>query len=654
MVPEVLDGLLWLVRLGLRAGPAGIHAGHGYADPSFRPARLPFVSLIGPLCVEVEPESDPPKPSDVLVQLPGFVLGEPRAAEVLPSGQTLSLVADGDASCTITIPIGADFSDDAQVEALCASVQAELRSAATTGGFQDGSGAPVIDPEKVAELEQLTCRWDRSSRFVAIASGRRGYVDEVQASTVEVSGGTAAPAMGLDPPAKTAEGRFTRQRAPAPKGFTVDFRLDLWAANQRGLGYLVDTLIRTVPVRAQVATRPALLAVDTAPGSREIRLLSRGEPTLDRSLFHVELPDGFVDRVTGRAMATTAGATAESGPDRLRFSGSGTARLVLVATPVIPDPRRPEHPAPRGISVGMGLVLDGASNNDQGTLLAIEHEGSDLVRLTYEVDNEGSDLFVDLTLEADLHVASGGTARASLTRRVPLPRLEQGTDLHLALDAARGRVSIQLDGDTQDLADAAISVAGPDDEPGVPVGGDGLELVIGDPDGAPLAFELTHLHVVAEPFLALDPRLRASTSPASRFRPGDRIALGYSADGRLPRGDTEAFYVRSVAGDRVELDRPIDRAWGRGSTLVFSRAHFLHQRQMKRRDDLMNRLYRYSVGYRVSALLEQRETPISGTLVATPVVELEMNTPTSRSAARTGTAAADRPPTRIASGSIQE
>ena len=91
MVPEVLEGMLWLARLGLRCQVGTVRAGHGYADPSFRPASLPFVSLVGPLGIEVDPERDLPVALDAIVQLPGFVRGAPRSGQSVCVGATLAM-----------------------------------------------------------------------------------------------------------------------------------------------------------------------------------------------------------------------------------------------------------------------------------------------------------------------------------------------------------------------------------------------------------------------------------------------------------------------------------------------------------------------------------------------------------------------------------
>jgi hypothetical protein len=622
MVPEVLGGVLWFARLGLRTQYCGARAEHGYADPGYRPATVPFVSLVGPLTVESEPERDLPPPGDILIQLPGYVLGAARAAEAVPAGATLRAVFDGSATATVVLPAG-DFSTPANAAALCAAIEAGFRTAAGAGGFEDEAGAPVTDPARLAELERITCRWDEARRAVALSSGRRGPVEQLFPSTVQVTGGTAAAPAGLAAPAQAAPGRYVRQHIPAPKGYALDIRLDLWAASQRDLGYLVEGLIRTVPMRTRIATRPGLLAADLAPGDRALRLLTEGEPTSTRSLLHLEAGDGFQDRVSGLNLATTPGAAAEAGPPRLSFAGTGTAQRLLVAPASIPDPSRPAEVAPAGAALSLGLRLAGGAAGDQGRIVSVEQAGRSLIRLDFAVVAADGTLFVDLSAAAELRLEGGGFGLAATTRRVPLAALQAGTALHLSVSAARGAVAIALNGVAQNFTDAAETPVPPTVAPGVPPSGEGLRIVLGNSAGNPIGFELDHVHLLAVPLPPHDPRLRGSVATAPEFRPGDYIALGESDNGLLIRDDPEGFYVRSVAGDTVTLDRPVSRRWRRGATLVHSRCCFLHQRSVKRRDDLMNRLYRYCVSYRVSALLEDPVPAVVGGLVLEPAVEIE-------------------------------
>jgi hypothetical protein len=623
MVPEVLGGVLWLARLGFRTKHCGARAEHGYADPGYRPATVPFVSLVGPLTVEAEPERDLPPLGDILIQLPGYELGAARTAEVVPAGATLRAVFDGSANATVVLSAG-DFSTQDNAVAMCASIEAAFRAAVAAGGFADGDGAPVIDPARLAELDRITCRWDEARRAVALSSGRRGPVEQLFPSSVVVTGGTAASPAGLMPPAHTAPGRYVRQHIPAPKGYALDIRLDLWAASQRDLGYLVEELIRAVPMRTRIATRPGLLAADLIPGVRALRLLPQGEPTSFLSLLHLEASDSFLDRVSGLALTTTPGATAEVDPPRLAFAGTGTAQRLLVATASIPDPSRPTEVAPAGAALSLGLRLATGAAGDQGRIFTVEQAGRSLLRLDFAVVEADGALFVDLTAAAELQQGSGGFGLAATTRRVNVVDLQAGAVLHLAVNAAQGAVVISLNGTAQNFNDATETPETPTTvAPGVPPSGEGLRIVLGNPAGNPVSFELDHVHLLAAPLPPHDPRLRGSVSTAPEFRPGDYIALGVSDNGFLVRDDPEGFYVKSVFGDTVTLDRPVSRRWRRGATLVHSRCCFLHQRSVKRRDDLMNRLYRYCVSYRVSALLENPVAASVGSLVLEPMVEVE-------------------------------
>jgi hypothetical protein len=86
-------------------------------------------------------------------------------------------------------------------------------------------------------------------------------------------------------------------------------------------------------------------------------------------------------------------------------------------------------------------------------------------------------------------------------------------------------------------------------------------------------------------------------------------------------------HVLSVEEGVVHLDRPLEQAYARGTGFAFTRTAFIQQRQLKRRDDLMNRLYRLSATYRVSTLLEDTSTSVAGSLVLDPQVELIPNQP---------------------------
>jgi hypothetical protein len=295
-----------------------------------------------------------------------------------------------------------------------------------------------------------------------------------------------------------------------------------------------------------------------------------------------------------------------------------------VAPAIIPDPGRPAEVAPAGAALSLGLRLAaGAAAGDQGRMVTVEQAGRSLLRLDFAVVEADGTLFVDLTASAELRIRSGGFGPAATTRRVPLATLQAGALLHVAVSAAQGTVVITLNGAAQDFANASETPVPPTIAQGVPPSGEGLRIVLGNPAGNPVGFELDHVHLLAAPLPPHDPRLRGSVATAPEFRPGDYIALGECDNGFLVRDDPEGFYVQSVSGDSVTLDRPVSRRWRRGATLVHSRCCFLHQRSVKRRDDLMNRLYRYCVSYRVSALLEDPVAAGVGGLVLEPMVEVE-------------------------------
>jgi hypothetical protein len=211
---------------------------------------------------------------------------------------------------------------------------------------------------------------------------------------------------------------------------------------------------------------------------------------------------------------------------------------------------------------------------------------------------------------------------ASTTWRVPLSQVAAGATLHVSAQSGPGLVTLALDGVPQDTSEATQTPSIPVLAPGVFGVAEDLLISLGNASGNPAPVELTHAHLFSRVLPPLDPRLRLSVNGATSFRAGDIITLGLSERGLAPNGEVEAFFVRGSVGDTVTLDRPVSRRWRRGATIVHSREFFVQQSDVKRRDDLMNRLYRYCVGYRVSALLEQTDTSIVGSLVIKPVVEV--------------------------------
>ena len=636
MVTAALNALLRLVRTGLRHGTLGVQAGHGYADPNYRPVRLPWVSVIGPLDVLVEPERDPPAPSDILVQLPGTLTSAPTSAN-LAGGSTLVVRADEVGTATVSLAAADLGAGDGA--ALAADLQAKLAAAT----WKDDAGADITDPDALAPLQAILVRWSEAEQRLVLISGRTGYIDQIAPSRIAVTGGSAQAGLGLGDDAVELPGRLLREKAPVPKAFAVDVRLDLWASSQHELGQLVERLLRVLPTRGHLVLRPALLANDVGVDATSIRLLAVGEPTLPISMLHLEAPDGLSDRVRGTAVDSTAGVTVEV--DHLAISGTGTLSRTLWEAPLVPDPRRPVQFNPTGHAVAIGVTFDGPSNNDQGRLASLVHDGRDALVLDAEVVKEGPDTFLELTAEAELE-RGGSWSRATTVRRLPIATAEAGILVHVSVEARTGRVSIWVDGAAQDLADTKSTPVAPTTAPGRPAGGDDMVFTVGDDTGTDHSLRVDHVHLLAEPVPAVDPRLRTVGHGAAAFAPGDRFELATTPDGRLPEKGGDTTHVLAVDDDTIVLDRPLTRDYARGASIAFARTAFIQQRQLKRRDDLRNRLYRLSATYRVSTLLEEHATSVAGSLVLDPQVDLVPQQPPRPSNRGPATRGEDGPPAR--------
>jgi len=72
----------------------------------------------------------------------------------------------------------------------------------------------------------------------------------------------------------------------------------------------------------------------------------------------------------------------------------------------------------------------------------------------------------------------------------------------------------------------------------------------------------------------------------------------------------------------VHLDRPVTETFRRGSSIAHQGRLFIAQRQLRRNDDLMNRLCRVVLEYRVSAFLDDTRSSVTAPLVERPEVEL--------------------------------
>lgn len=624
MIREILSGLLWQGRMALRSGDVRVFAAHGYVDEGYRPSRVPFFSVVGPLGLHPEPERENGRTATSTVRVPGHVIGRPRGpADSVPAGGALKLRLDGRAVVTLTALPGGSFASAATGPALVAALNAKLADALAGGQFQEPSGAPLTDPLLLAALAAVTCRWDAEGGRIAI-SADPGIASLDFRSSVEVlsvTGSIAAP-LGLEPPERAQEGRTYLSRLRAPRAMTVDVQVDLWAASQVDLASMMDTVALSIPTRGQMVLRPSLLGADVPEGATKLRLLTRGEPTTPASLAHLEASDQGQERARGGRVDLTPGASWEPASGGLRLSGTGTATVRVHPTPVVPDLFHPDNPAPDGLGLSLGLRVDpGAADAQTLPVCVLLAQAQPVLRLVLKYLQAGTRLWGEVVATATL-AREGGTQVAETRWRLPAERLEAGVVLHARLEAGEGVVWLSVDGAPQPLQDADATPAAPVAAPGVTVAASDMLLTLGADTGTPLAFTVDHLHLSAEPVGPLDPALRRSVTAPSRLRPGDVVVLGDCEDGyRIGKRRFQALAL-SVDGDEVTLSRPVEGGWSRGRTLVFQDECFFFQTQLRRRDDLLNHLYRCSVDYRVSALLEEPNARASARLVEKPQVEL--------------------------------
>ena len=173
---ELLLGILWRARAGIRADGLAVTAGHGMADAAYRPPALPYVSVVGPLTVELEPERDLPRAIFVPVQSPGYLAGRGRGVgDVVPADGQLQLRVDGDVLITATVDLGA-LAGQSWTAAGVGPAVAEALQVAVRAGTRTVDGGPVADADRLAELAELTVRWDAPRRRLVVASGRRDVI----------------------------------------------------------------------------------------------------------------------------------------------------------------------------------------------------------------------------------------------------------------------------------------------------------------------------------------------------------------------------------------------------------------------------------------------------------------------------------------------
>ena len=606
----------------MRVDGIGVFAGHGVADPNYRPPRLPYVSVVGPLNLERESDRDPPRSLFLWVQTPGYLAGAARTAtDLVPGPGQLDLRLDEDATVSLALDFGAlagsPMDDDNTSQQVASIIELALRTAVDDGDFQGPTG-PVTDEARLAELRAITVRWDREPNRLVISSGRRGPVPSLDAdsprpSRVEILNGAGGlgPALGLNEGALLPEGRIVRHRVPNPIGVAVDLRFDMWAGSQQDLATVMDAWARITPTRGQLLVQPALLAQDVDADATTVSLQSGGESRTRWTLAQFEPSGGFADRLSGDNLAQANGAVADA--EGLRFTANATATTILFAAPAIPDPLRAEHPGPTGYAVSLGLRVDpGAANGNAFQFLALEHQGLTVLRLEVQY------LIVNGELQAEVRASAeqaSGVPFLGAVAQVESAALEVGVELHVIVHAGRGVVTLFLNG-------LRLPATSGTPAPGAPAGGHDLQLILGDAGGSPIGFRITHLQLHGRPLGPIDPMLRRTTSSSGSWSVGDPIALVRTENGFLGSGESFNAVVIAVNGDTVTLDRPVEGGWQRAETLVYKRNLFFAQRQLRRRDDLMNNLYRITMEYHVSAFLDDRYPSVSAPLVETPEVEI--------------------------------
>lgn len=628
MVPEILRAWLWQARLAIHGGAARAFAAHGYVDPAYRPSRLPFVSVVGPLSLQLEPERENGRAGQALLRTPGFVIGQARPpASTVPAAGALRLRFDGRATAALALAglPASPFSDEATGPAIAQAIRNALQAAA----FLEPDGSPVTDPAYLAALQTVSVTWSQELRQLAISSNLGTAATEMR-SSVEVlpAANDLAPALGLAPPAASGPGRQRLHRLPPPRSMTVEMRLDLWAESQMDMGQMFDGLALAAPTRGRLALRPSLLAEDASDGASQIRLLERGEPTTHLSLVHLEGGDGLTDRARGTVFSLAGGAAVDAAGSRFTLSTDGQISGRVYTSPLVPDQLFAAHPMPGGFAIAVGVGLDaGGAPGDSYSLLRLRRGNDTVASLTMQVvtanvPNEGAVNFGEVVARAAMTTGSA-TSTAETRWRIRLGALETPGTLHATITADR-EIALAWEGEAQRLDDPIATPAAPVAGAGRPAAGPDMVLELGGGGGAPLPrpIAISHVHIVREPHGPLDPRLRTSLTGGAQLRPGDMIALAGSDDGWHLGERRSLAIVVEVSGGQVVLSRAVSGTFRRGATLVYQDECFYFQTAVKRRDDLMNRLYHCSLDYKVSALLEDPAARNTAVLVREAVTEL--------------------------------
>lgn len=487
------------------------------------------------------------------------------------------------------------------------------------------------DPRRIDELRQIACRWDAVEKRVVITSGRRGSVQAAERSSVEVlsSVGSIADVLKLYN-SQAADGRLHYHELPVPRAMLVDIRADFWSDSQAHIAALADSATRLFPGRGSLSTQPALLArdvIDKVGGEDEIWLLPEGEPVTRASMVLLEAKDSDAsppdpwaprDRVTNRLFAVT-GTISAPAFGRIDLDPGTPAEALAIAvnpTPPIPGPFDTAQPAPRGMAVSIGVsfvVGDPLPTPPKLRLLSLDLGNDPVLRLEVELK---SFQWVDSnSTQHDVVVAEivgtskfTGSTPAETRCHVRADAFQEGVILHASIDASTGGLDLFVDGVRMPPSPVpSPNLPSPTRATGTFAAGYDMTLTVGGDDN-PIAIGVHHLHLFSEPLGAFDPRLRRTLTPAGRFAPGMRVRIAETEDGVRPgtrRMETTIVAVDAGTG-KLTVSPAIVGGWPRGRTLLYGEEYFVQQASARRRDDLLNNLYRFTVDYRVSALLEDQ------------------------------------------------
>ncbi|MEM0947943.1 MAG: hypothetical protein AAGK37_11085 [Pseudomonadota bacterium] len=623
---DILNAMIWRSRIALRLVNAPLFAGHGLADTGYRPQRLPYASVVGPLNLEIEPDRDLPASSFIFAQSPGYLAGRDLdAAAVLPPAGQLHFRFDG----VTRLSAAVDFSGDAgavisdPVGRRAARVMTDAIAASVTANGALENGVPVVDPDRLNELGGIAVRWQSARRRFVVRSGRRSVIessDQISAAapsgvTIQSGADDLADALGFaDESALVVPGRIARHRLTSPRAVAVDLRFDLWAGAQQHLADLLERWAVLTPTRGQIQLCPCALRAPVVAGARELRILPGAWPSERWTLAHIDMAGELRNRVDNRPIDIAGGALAVDG--HLELEPTQTASTGVWEAEALPPPDRPDHPAPTGYALMVEFSLLGApADGERVEIASLSTSNGTALSLALSFRTRDGTLEGVVELRAERQGAGAFSPRDFL---IDPTGLGQSRMVHVVLEAPEGRFFAYVDGDPLPLDDAAAPLPR---AAGQPLGEEEMTLTLGTSANNDRTLRVRRVELLGRPLGPVDPRLPNTTARADRWAVGDPVGLARSYDTREAT-DTFTAIVTAVEDDRLILDRPLPRSYDAARTVVFKRALFFSQRQWRRRDDLMNRLYRLSAEYRVSAFLEERIPATTAPIVETPDVEI--------------------------------